>query len=260
MSFIFEEECHIQNIVWNWDSVLWMEQFSPRERKWYNKRSPGGSPVWSAKLYSGPPWTGCKVGEISEKPRDAVNYITPGFPKVFSCIPYPTLQLSDWWWFLHISNTTSKGPFQLSYSFMPQVYSWLAVAPASGSEKNLSPSLTENPRMELFLLANPIMKAQMLSLASFKPGALHLGMNHRAAQSLPAAPSLARWGRKERHITPQRPQINLETIAFCSTWAWIWVNPCWMASRCDRRLSREEGPLVSGNVHEHSCRFATHWV
>lgn len=157
---------------------------------------------------------------------------------------------------MHISNTTSKRPFQLSYSFMPQMYSRLAAAPASGSEKNLSPSLTENPRMELFLLANPIMKAQMLSLASFKPGALHLGMNHRAAQS-PSSPKPRKMGKERKAHHPSKAPDKLRDHSFLLH-VGVNLGQSLLNGRCDRRLSREEGPLVSGNVHKHSCRFATH--
>lgn len=42
------------------------------------------------------------------------------------------------------------------------MYSWLTGAPSSGSEKNLSPSLRENLRVDLFSLAKSVMKAQTL--------------------------------------------------------------------------------------------------
>lgn len=129
------------------------------------------------------------------------------FPKVFSCIPYPTSQLSDWWWFSHISNTASKGPLQLiSYSFMPQICSWLTTAPASGSEKNLSPSLTENPRMELILLANSIMKAQMLSLVSFTLGAS--SFRDGPQSSSPKPPSCKMGKERKAHHPLKGPRIN----------------------------------------------------
>ena len=227
-----------------------MEHSPSWEWKRHNGRRARGSPLRCAKLQGGPPWGACKVGEISENPEVPSTTLLQVFPKVFSCIPYPTSQLSDWWWFSHISNTASKGPLQLiSYSFMPQICSWLTAAPASGSEKNLSPSLTENPRMELILLANSIMKAQMLSLVSFTLGAS--SFRDGPQSSSPKPPSCKMGKEREAQHPLKGPRINWDHSFLLMV---MGTNPgqSLLDGQCNRRLSRREGPPVSGNVHKHS--------
>lgn len=98
------------------------------------------------------------IGRVLEKWKYSTDDITKASPKALSCILYSTLHLSDGQLFSHISNRVPKGPFQLSYSLKPQMYSWLtgALLPLPLlALKNSKPKFRRKPENR-FILAGKI--------------------------------------------------------------------------------------------------------
>lgn len=169
-----------------------------------------------------------------------VKFMAPT-PIIFSCFPAQLIfQGSSLWSITAFRWATTLSCFQHSFQRTfsiksvahAQMYSRLAGAPASSSEKNRSPNFREHPRVDLLLPAKSIMKARVLRPGLLQAGTmlhgtvstmtwsltipehLRLGMEQEVAWSL-GLPSvlnpLTWWEKKERHVIPSQAPNELRS-------------------------------------------------